>query len=90
MTRRTRVVDDKPEFQIIKQSSTGSGRGPTYLIHLKDNSGAQATRRKVEVTVDQLFDLAEALDDLCDFIEDNDTGSPREKNTDCNEEKLVV
>lgn len=84
-----KLIVDKANLKISKQSSTGKGRGPTYLIHIF-NSGAVSGRRQLELTVDQLFDLTEELDDLCDFIEDSELGGPREKNTDCNEEKLVV
>lgn len=88
MARRNVVVVDKPDLQIAKQSSRGQGRGVTYLIHIPPPHGGPMGKRQLEVTIDQLFDLAEELDDICDHIEDLEEA--RDKNTDSNEEKLVV
>lgn len=69
------VVVDNDAFTITRHQSRGREKPAGVDIHFKSLAGRGSPResRRLFVTLDELFDLTEELDDLCDHIEDQET-----------------
>lgn len=81
MTLRINVVHDDNKFRVTRRSSGGKGVPPSIFIEAKFwmAKGDSFRARKLHITIDELFDLAEALDDICDMIEDQEDEKSRKK-----------
>lgn len=84
MPRQT-VVHDDENIRVIKVSGGGSKTPRSYKIEMKDKV-AGYYGRKLQISIDELFDLTEILDDICDYEEDRD--KEQESNEDLYETTL--
>lgn len=69
------VVHAGETFTVEKRHSRGRAEPGGYTVNAKRVYGRGHRingSRKLELTIDELFDLAEILDDICDFIEDQE------------------
>lgn len=75
MSVNQRVVFDQDGIRISRRGSGGRREPPKVIIEISRGFGPEKANRefkRLDLTIDELFDLTEALDDLCDFIEDNE------------------
>lgn len=66
-----KVIHEDERFRITKLSSGGRMAPRSVKIEALKHIGP-GWSRKMQITIDELFDLTEALDDICDQIEDNE------------------
>lgn len=59
-------------LKVIRVGSKGRKEPAKVVIDMPPRNGGH-TLRSLTLSIDDLFDLAEVLDDLCDVIEDAET-----------------
>lgn len=69
-TSNHHVIHEDDTIKVIRRRSKGRDNPGGFTIEFKDDKGAP-TRRSLICSIDELFDLTEVLDDICDNIEDN-------------------
>lgn len=69
-----RVVYEDDDFTIMRRGSAGRANPPSIKVYAKKKIGRghAFVNRRLEITLDELFTLTEALDDICDEIEDQE------------------
>jgi hypothetical protein len=73
--KNTRVFFESEHLRVTRTSSKGVGKPARIKIEMLEDVGEAGhfwQFRRLDLTVDELFDLAETLDDLCDHIEDRE------------------
>lgn len=70
---KSRVVYEDERFRIIHRKRNGTKR-PAYITLGKKHPETGEWDKGIRLSIDDLFDLTEALDDLCDEIEDRTYG----------------
>ena len=77
MARNTRLIHESDVLKVVSKSSAGRGNPRCIVIHMLQEVGGGNhnlpwAQRQLRITIDELFDLTEVLDDLCDYIEDQE------------------
>ena len=81
--RKPKVVFENDFIRVSTLRRNGKHEPPKVSIVAKKEVGRKGTEttrghiwahRQIDLTIDEMFDLTEALDDLCDYIEDNRKG----------------
>lgn len=73
MSRRISVFHDDDQIKILRKGSGGKKQPPSVEVKFKQPLPQGHQYRTLEMTIDELFDLTEILDDLCDTIEDDES-----------------
>lgn len=66
---RTSVLFENESLRVLHRKRTGSKR-PAYVTIARKHPETEEWSQGLRLTIDELFDLTEVLDDLCDDIED--------------------
>lgn len=69
MGAKRRTIYDDGHIRIVRVSSNGKREPAGIVIHMW-REDMEDWSRALKVTIDELFDLTEILDDICDDIED--------------------
>lgn len=70
MGAKHRLVYESEHLKVIRRGSNGR-KSPACVVITMPPLIEGAGKRIMTITFDELFDLTEVLDDLCDAIEDN-------------------
>lgn len=65
------IVHEDENFSVVRYRNRGRGNPPKVKI-MFHTPHPTSDKRELALTIDELFDLTEVLDDLCDFYEDRD------------------
>lgn len=68
--RKTYVLHEDDRIRVVRRTSNGRNDPAHIRIELAENEETTYGARVLRLSVDELFDLTEILDDLCDDIED--------------------
>lgn len=74
MPGKARTLYEGETLRVIQRGSNGK-KEPRHILVSMDPKDGVGWSRHMKMTIEELFDLTEALDDICDTIEDEEDGN---------------